>query len=238
MTSNNKYKMLLVEDDESLRSVMSAMLETAGYQVISAETCKFAISMFTSHNPDVTILDLGLPDMDGMRFLEFVRKNSLSPIIVLSARNSDRDKILALDAGANDYVTKPFSSAELLARIRMVLRNYQHRAESGRFPDGKFRTRNILIDYNARQVFIDEREVNLSQTEYNIVAFLSEHCGKMMTYSAIIMEVWGYSDEGSIKKLQVNMANIRRKFGVKPGEVWCISNELGVGYRMNGDGTE
>lgn len=162
----------------------------------------------------------------------------VSPIIVLSARNNDTDKVLALDAGANDYVTKPFSSAELLARIRMVLRNYQHRADSGKLPIGTFRTKDLLIQYDARQVFVHGQEVGLSQTEYNIVAFLSEHCGKMMTYSAIIKEIWGYPDEGSTKRLQVNMANIRRKFGVKPGEAWCISNELGVGYRMNGDNEE
>ena len=143
-----------------------------------------------------------------------------------------------MDAGANDYVTKPFSSAELLARIRMVLRNYQHRADSGKLPIGTFRTKDLLIQYDARQVFVHGQEVGLSQTEYNIVAFLSEHCGKMMTYSAIIKEIWGYPDEGSTKRLQVNMANIRRKFGVKPGESWCISNELGVGYRMNGDNEE
>lgn len=236
--TNNKYKVLLIEDDESLRSVMATMLGAAGYQVILAETCNLAITLFTSHLPDVSILDLGLPDMNGMRFLEFVRKSSLSPIIVLSARNNDTDKVLALDAGANDYVTKPFSSAELLARIRMVLRNYQHRADSGKLPIGTFRTKDLLIHYDARQVFVHGQEVGLSQTEYNIVAFLSEHCGKMMTYSAIIKEIWGYPDEGSTKRLQVNMANIRRKFGVKPGEAWCISNELGVGYRMNGDNEE
>lgn len=235
---NNKYKILLIEDDENIRSVMATILEAAGYQVILAETCNLAMSLFSSHLPDVSILDLGLPDMYGMKFLEFVRKNSLSPIIVLSARSNDRDKVLALDAGANDYVTKPFSSAELLARIRMVLRNYQHRAESGKFPGGTFQVNDLLIDYNARQIFIHDQEVNLSQTEYNIVAFLSEHCGKMMTYSSIIKEIWGYPDEGSTKKLQVNMANIRRKFGVKPGEIWYISNELGVGYRMNGNSAE
>ena len=235
---NNKYRILLVEDDSSIRSIMTTMLETAGYQVISAETCGLAKALFTSHLPDVTILDLGLPDADGMRLLEFIRRDSLIPIIVLSARSDDRDKVLALDAGANDYVTKPFSSAELLARIRMVLRNYQHRADSGKLPGGTFRTQALLIDYDARQVLVHGQKVGLSQTEYNIVAFLSEHCGKMMTYSAIIREIWGYTDDGSVKKLQVNMANIRRKFGVKPGQPWCISNELGVGYRMNGDNAE
>ena len=233
--TNNKYKILLIEDDANIRSVMTAMLETADYQVILADTCSLGKILYTSHQPDVVILDLGLPDMDGMHFLTFVRQEALTPIIVLSARSDDRDKVGALDNGANDYVTKPFSSAELLARIRMVLRNYQHRSDSGKLPGGKFQLRDLTIDYDARQVFIREKEIKLSQTEYNIVALLSEHCGKMMTYTAIIKGVWGYPDEGSTKKLQVNMANIRKKFGVKPGEAWYISNELGVGYRMNGE---
>lgn len=235
---NNKYKILFVEDDSNIRTVITTLLETEGYQVIWAGTCKFAQGLFTSHQPDVVILDLGLPDMDGMRFLEFVRRDSLTPIIVLSARSNDRDKVRALDAGANDYVTKPFSTEELLARIRMILWNYQHRADSGKLPGGKFQVQDMVIDYDARQVFIAGKEIKLSQTEYNIVALLSEHCGKMMTYSAIIKGVWGYPDEGSTKKLQVNMANIRKKFGVKPGEARYITNELGVGYRMNGDNAD
>lgn len=236
--TNNKFKILLIEDDAPIRSVMIAMLETADYQVIAADTCSLGKTLFTSHQPDVVILDLGLPDMDGMHFLSFVRKESLTPIIVLSARTDDRDKVLALDAGANDYVTKPFSSAELLARIRMVLRNYRYRSDSGKLPGGKFHLHDLTIDYDARQVFISENEIKLSQTEYNIVALLSEHCGKMMTYCAIIKEIWGYPDKGSTKKLQVNMANIRKKFGVKPGQAWYITNELGVGYRMNADKDE
>lgn len=236
--TNNKFKVLLVEDDVSLRTVMKTMLETEHYQVIPAATCALAKTLFSSHLPDVTILDLGLPDADGMLFLEFVRRDSPAPVIVLSARSDDRDKVMALDAGANDYVTKPFSSAELLARIRVVLRNYRQRAGGGKLPGGKFHLRDLVIDYDARRIFIQKKEVSLSQTEYNIMALLSAHCGKMMTYSAIIKEIWGRPDEGSIKKLQVNMANIRRKFGVKPGQSWYISNELGVGYRMDGEMTE
>ena len=236
--TNNKYKILLVEDDAGIQAVMTTMLEAAEYQVVLADSCGMAKSLYTSHRPDVVILDLGLPDEDGMVFLRFVRQDFLTPIIVLSARGDDWDKVQALDAGANDYVTKPFSAAELLARIRMVLRNYQHRAQSGKLPGGRFQVRDLCIDYDARQVFIGGTEIKLSQTEYNIVALLSEQCGKMMTYSAIIKGVWGYPDEGSTKKLQVNMANIRKKFGVKPGEAWYITNELGVGYRMNGDKEE
>ena len=235
--TNNKYKLLFVEDDANIRTIVSTLLETEGYQIIRADTCQHAQYMFASHRPDLVILDLGLPDMDGMAFLQFVRRDSLTPVMVLSARSGDRDKVKALDAGANDYVTKPFSSEEFLARIRMLLRNY-HRADSGKLPGGKFETGDLVIDYDARCVFVSGNEIKLSQTEYNIVALLSEHCGKMMTYTAIIKGVWGYSDMGSIKKLQVNMANIRKKFGVKPGEARYITNELGVGYRMNREDTD
>ncbi len=232
---NNRYKILLVEDETNIRLVTTTLLESADYQVIPAGTCELAKTLCASHQPDLVMLDLGLPDQDGMEFLKWLRQDSLTPVIVLSARADEKDKVLALDTGANDYVTKPFGSAELLARIRTTLRNYRHSAEVGRLPGGRFQLRDLAIDYDARQIFIAGEEIKLTQTEYNIVALLSEHCGKMMTYSAIIKGVWGYSGEGSIKKLQVNMANIRKKFGVKPGEVWYITNELGVGYRMNGE---
>ena len=230
-----KDRVLEVEDDKRISNFIKTVLEANNYDVIVAQTGAEAYSMVTSQCPDVVILDLGLPDMDGMTFLEDVRKDSLTPIIVLSARTNEKDKVLALDAGANDYVTKPFGAAELLARIRSTLRNYSHSAESGKLPGGKFMVQDLEILYDARQVFIKGKEIKLTQTEYNIVALLSEHCGKMMTYSAIIKGVWGYPDEGSVKKLQVNMANIRKKFGVKPGEATYITNELGVGYRMNSD---
>lgn len=231
---NNKYKVLLIEDESNIRTLVSTMLETNGYQVILSETCSSAKLMFDSYLPDLIILDLGLPDGDGTDFLRYVRKDSLTPIIVLSARTGERDKVSALDMGANDYVTKPFGAAELMARVRTALRNNRHSTDEGRLPGGKFILDELIIDYDARRVFIKNSEIKLTQTEYNIVAFLSEHCGKMMTYSAIIKTIWGgYADEGSIKKLQVNMANIRKKFGEKPGEAKYIINELGVGYRMD-----
>ena len=164
-----------------------------------------------------------------------IREFSNVPIIMLTAKSEDADKLMGFECGADDYVTKPFGAAELLARIRSALRNCSHSADSGKLPGGRFSVQDLEILYDARQVFIKGREIKLTQTEYNIVALLSEHCGKMMTYSAIIKGVWGYPDEGSVKKLQVNMANIRKKFGVKPGEATYITNELGVGYRMNSD---
>ena len=232
----NKYVILLVEDESNIRNLVATMLDTAGYQTIVAGSCADAKTLYASYLPDLIILELGLPDMDGMNLLNFVRQNSLTPIVVLSARANEADKILALDSGANDYVTKPFSSGELLARVRAILRNNRFSAEEGRLPGGKFQLKELRIDYDARQVFVREEAIKLTQTEYNIVAFLSENCGKMMTYAAIIKAIWGdYAQEGSIKKLQVNMANIRRKIGDRPGEGEqnYITNELGVGYRLN-----
>lgn len=232
--TNNKFKILLVEDEPNIQNFVAAMLETSGYQVIRAESCMTAQTLYSSYLPDLIILDLGLPDEDGMVFLRYVRRNSFTPILVLSARSMERDKVAALDSGANDYVTKPFSAGELLARVRSLLRISRFTAHEDRRPDNRFCFDELVIDYEARQVFIKGEEIRLTQTEYNIVAFLSENAGKMMTYSAIIKAVWGsYAQEGSIKKLQVNMANIRKKFGATPGAVNYITNELGVGYRMN-----
>ena len=230
---NNKYKILLVEDEENIRMLVSTLLENEGYKVITAEDCTSAKMMYTSFVPDLILLDLGLPDNDGSAFLNDVRTHSTVPVIILSARSEEGDKVSALDMGANDYITKPFGSAELLARVRCGLRNHRNGNYEGVLPDGKFQFDDLIIDYDARRVTISGDEIKLTQTEYNIVAFLSQHSGKKMTYSSIIKAIWGYPDDGSIKKLQVNMANIRKKFGVKPGENKYITNELGVGYRMN-----
>lgn len=230
--NNNKYKILIIEDEDNINNLLTALMETNGYGVISAKSCRSGQMLFASHRPDLVILDLGLPDSDGMTFLSDVRKTSLTPIIVLSARSDENDKVSALDAGANDYITKPFSAAELVARVRSALRNSRHSSVEGRLPGGRFEANGLVIDYDARRVFIDETEIRLTQTEYNIIALLSEHSGKVMTYTAIIRAIWGFSDQNSTKKLQVNMANIRKKFGAKPGQNNYIVNELGVGYRM------
>ena len=233
MMNNNKYKILVIEDEDNIKTLVTAILETNDYQVITAETCENGKMMFYSHRPDLVILDLGLPDKDGIDFLRTVRKDSQTPVIVLSARSDEKDKVEALDIGANDYVTKPFGSAELVARIRSALRNARHISEKGNILGGKFELGNLVIDYDTRRVYLSGEEVKLTQTEYNIVSLLSEHCGKVLTYSAIISAIWGYNDYGSKKKLQVNMANIRKKFGATPGNDSYIINELGVGYRMD-----
>ena len=233
--NQNKYKILLVEDEGNILNFVTALLEANDYQIITATNYEMAKTMYTSHIPDLVILDLGLPDKDGSILLCEIRAKDFTPIIVLSARTEEREKVKLLDMGANDYITKPFGSDELLARVRSALRNRRQDINNGHLPGGKFTTGELVIDYDARQVFISNEEIKLTQTEYNIVAFLSENCGKMVTYAAIIKAVWReYPDDASIKKLQVNMANIRKKFGARPGEVSYIANELGVGYRMKG----
>ena len=234
--NNNKYKILFVEDEENINLFVSALLEANGYQTISAGNYAEGKLLYFSHIPDLVILDLGLPDADGSRMVEDIRKNDLTPIIVLSARSDESEKVRLLDLGANDFVTKPFGSAELLARVRTSLRNYRHSSAEGRLPGGKFVLCDLVIDYDARRLFLKNEEIKLTQTEYNILALLSEHCGKMMTYSAIIKAVWReYPDDGNIKRLQVNMANIRKKLGLRPGDNKYIINELGVGYRLQDD---
>lgn len=230
--SNNKYRILIVEDEENIRDFVETVLDMNGYQVMTAATCEEGLTMFSSHNPDLVILDLGLPDRDGMDMIAEIRRNFITPVIVLSARMAESDKVKALDMGANDYISKPFGTAELMARIRATLRNARYNAAAGVSPAGVFRARDLSIDYDRRQVKIKGEKVNLTQTEYNIVAFLSGHSGKVMTYSSIIHAIWGTEDSGSIKRLQVNMANIRKKFGSRPGKNRYILNELGVGYRM------
>ncbi|MBE6861132.1 MAG: response regulator transcription factor [Ruminococcus sp.] len=229
---NNKYKLLVIEDESNILSFVRTILEANNYQVIVAKNCAEGKLMYSSHIPDLVILDLGLPDMDGLEFITYAREFSTVPIIVLSARTQESDKVSALDLGANDYITKPFGTEELLARVRATLRNNRYSAESGALAGGKYVLHDLVIDYDKRMVMIANNNVKLTQTEYNIVAYLSAHAGKVLTYASIIRTIWGSSDSGSIKKLQVNMANIRKKLGSKPGENKYIINELGVGYRM------
>ena len=230
--NTNKYKILVVEDESNICSFVKTVLEANDYQVLEASTCQQGIMMFSSHVPDLIILDLGLPDKDGIWLIKSVRQTSAVPILVLSARTMEHDKVEALDLGANDYVTKPFGTAELVARVRAALRSRRSIGGLTAVPGGKFVLEDMEIDYDRRLVTIDGVIIKLTQTEYNILALLSEHTGKVLTYSTIISNIWGHIDDGSTKKLQVNMANIRKKLGSKPGDNRYIINELGVGYRM------
>ncbi len=234
---SSKYKILIVEDEVNICNFVKTVLESNGYKVLDARNGNVGKAMYLSHNPDLVILDLGLPDIDGTDVIKEIRESSITPIIVLSARNNEGDKVEALDLGANDYITKPFGTDELLARVRATLRNSRV-AGSDMAPLEKIRIKEMVISCEARQIYVDKTEIKLTQTEYNIVELLAIHAGRVMTYSEIVKKIWGYSDSGSIKKLQVNMANIRRKLGEKPGENKYIYNELGVGYRMCGDGSD
>lgn len=230
--SSNRYKILIIEDETNICNFVGTILETNDYQVLKAKSGEEGNILFASHCPDLVILDLGLPDMDGLDFIKSTRESSNIPIIVLSARTDENDKVTALDLGANDYVTKPFGSKELMARVRSALRNRYQGMESDGTSSQTFVMGELRMDYAKRKIWVGTEEIKLTQTEYNIVALLSRHVGKVLTYSDMIKEVWGWSDFGSVKKLQVNMANIRKKLGSSPGENTYIFNELGVGYRM------
>lgn len=230
--SSNRYKILIIEDETNICNFVGTILETNDYQVLKAKSGEEGNILFASHCPDLVILDLGLPDMDGLDFIKCTRESSNIPIIVLSARTDENDKVTALDLGANDYVTKPFGSKELMARVRSALRNRYQGMENDGASSQTFVMGELRMDYAKRKLWVGTEEIKLTQTEYNIVALLSRHVGKVLTYSDIIKEVWGWSDSGSVKKLQVNMANIRKKLGSSPGENTYIFNELGVGYRM------
>ena len=229
--SNNRYKILIIEDEANICNFLKTHLTTNNYQVFIAENATQGKMMFKSYCPDLLLLDLGLPDKDGLELLKEIREESPTPIIVLSARFDERDKVTALDLGANDYVTKPFGTAELQARIRTANRNSN--PVIGNYTQGKFQAGDMEIDYDERKVYLAGEDLKLTQTEYNIVALLARRAGRVLTYAEIIQAVWGADDVGSTKKLQVNMANIRKKMGVKPGTNKYIQNELCIGYRMN-----
>ena len=229
---NNKFKILIIEDDHAILNFVQTLLEANGYQILTAERCDQGLLVFASHRPDLVILDLGLPDANGEEFIQLIRQSNMTPIIVLSARSEEDDKVSALDLGANDYITKPFGTAELLARVRAGLRSSQFSNSISNLPSGKFVAGDLEIDFERRLVTANGEPVSLTQTEYNILTLLSKHAGKVLTYSTIICEIWGNTDSGSVKKLQVNMANIRKKLKCVPGDNRYFVNELGVGYRM------
>lgn len=230
--SNNKYKILVIEDEANICNLLETILITNDFQAVSVGTCANGITMMLSYVPDLVILDLGLPDRDGLEFIKTIRKTDTTPILVVSARSNENDKVQALDLGANDYITKPFGNAELMARVRAALRN-RRSTEIESVLDGKFILRDMEIDYARRMVTIAGEEIKLTRTEYNILEILSQNQGKVLTYASIIRKIWGPTDDGGIKKLQVNMANIRKKLGTKPGNNKYIINELGVGYRIS-----
>lgn len=226
-------KILVVEDEKSISGFIKAILTTNGFDVIVAHTGAEAFSMISSHCPDLVVLDLGLPDIDGMGIIEAVRDWTQIPIIVVSARSYERDKVEALEKGADDYITKPFSAGELLARVRVAIRHTRAGiGNSALVSSGKFISGELTIDYDKHQVLIAGENAHLTQNEYKIVALLGKCAGKVLTYDFIMKELWGPQSKGSNQILRVNMANIRRKIEKKPAEPKYIFTEVGVGYRM------
>ena len=228
-----KEKILIVEDEANISGFIAAILAANGYDTMTARTGSEAISMITSHCPDLILLDLGLPDMDGGGILQFVREWSTCPIIVVSARNHERDKVAALDAGADDYVVKPFGTSELLARIRTAIRHTRTHLPNGEIAQsGQFRARGLAIDYDKHQVLVDGENVHLTQNEYKLVSLLGKYAGRVLTYDFIIRQLWGPKAKNDNQILRVNMANIRRKIEKNPAQPEYIFTEIGVGYRM------
>lgn len=228
----NKVSVLIIEDENNICDFISKTLRAHGYKCTQAKCGREGLSLITSGIPDVILLDMGLPDMDGMEVLTAVRKWSSVPIIVISARNQEKEKVMALDAGADDYITKPFGTSELLARIRTALRHSNKLNTDSVNSLRPYRAGELVIDFEKRRVFLHKQDVHLTQVEYKIVSLLARNAGKVMTYDSIIEDIWGpYADDNN-RILRVNMANIRRKIEQNPGEPEYIFTELGVGYRM------
>jgi two-component system, OmpR family, KDP operon response regulator KdpE len=228
---SNKMLILLVEDESGISNFISAVLASNDYNVIKTSKGKEAISMTASHCPDLILLDLGLPDIDGIEVLKNIRNWTSIPVIVVSARGHEREKVEALDLGADDYITKPFGTSELLARIRTAVRHSQKINDENQLEATKKCIGAFVIDYLKRIVTVDGNEVHLTPIEYKIILLLSKNAGKVLTHDFIIKDIWGpYTNEN--QALRVNMANIRRKIEINPAEPKYIVTEVGVGYRM------
>lgn len=229
---DSKMLVLIIEDEINISDFMRKTLQANQYRVTCAKTGKEGLELFASCRPDVVLLDLGLPDMDGMDIIRQVRQWSGTPLIVISARTQEKEKVEALDIGADDYITKPFGTSELLARIRTELRHRNAFGQASSGTNAVFRAKDLRIDFEKRKVTVREQEVHLTQVEYKIVCFLARNSGRVMTYDAIITEVWGPFADDDNRILRVNMANIRRKLEQNPGEPQYIFTEIGIGYRM------
>lgn len=228
-----KERILIIEDEASITKLLRAVLMANDYEAIEAATAAEAKSLITSHCPDLILLDLGLPDMDGNDLLRSLREWSATPVIVISARTDEADKVLAIDLGADDYITKPFGTSELLARIRMAIRHSRAMRHNDNIAlTGKFKSGGLVIDYNKYRVYVNDQDAQLTQGEYRIVALLGRYAGRVLTYDFIMKELWGPGSTGDNKILRVNMANIRRKIEKNSADPQYIFTEVGVGYRM------
>ena len=226
----NKPLILVVEDDAPVRNLITTTLKAHDYKFITAQNGNNAIMEASSHNPDIVLLDLGLPDMDGVEVIERIRTWSDMPIIVISARSEDKDKIDALDAGADDYLTKPFSVEELLARLRVTQRRLSANRNEG--ASSVFINGALRIDYAAGCAYLGEEELHLTPIEYKILCLLATNVGKVLTHTFITQKIWGAAWENNVASLRVFMATLRKKIEATPDSPQYIQTHIGVGYRM------
>ena len=226
----NKPLILVVEDDAPVRNLITTTLKAHDYKFITAQNGNNAIMEASSHNPDIVLLDLGLPDIDGVEVIERIRTWSDMPIIVISARSEDKDKIDALDAGADDYLTKPFSVEELLARLRVTQRRLASNRNEG--ASSVFINGALRIDYAAGCAYLGEEELHLTPIEYKILCLLAANVGKVLTHTFITQKIWGAAWENNVASLRVFMATLRKKIEVAPDSPQYIQTHIGVGYRM------
>jgi two-component system, OmpR family, KDP operon response regulator KdpE len=219
---------LVIEDEVQMRRFLRASLGSNGYQVVEAETGAAGITQAAARNPDLVLLDLGLPDLDGLAVTESLRAWAKTPIIVISARGKEEDKIRALDAGADDYLTKPFGVGELLARIRVALRN----AARGETGSSQFSFGELKVDLARRQVLVSDKEVHLTPIEYKLLATLVKHAGRVITHRQLLREVWGPNSSEQTQYLRVYMGQLRHKLEQNPSRPRYLTTEPGVGYRL------
>lgn len=229
----NDGRILVVEDDRAIRNLILTTLEMEKYEYRVAKNGTQAIMEVSTQVPALILLDLGLPDMDGIEVIQKIRSWSMVPITVISARCGDSDKIEALDAGADDYITKPFSTAELLARIRSNYRRIQYMQMGEIEEQPKFVNGNLLIDYQMKQVLVQGQKIHLTPIEYRILCLLAKNMGRVLTHNYITKEIWGSSLEGDVASLRVHMATLRKKIEKLDGNNSCIQTHVGIGYSMS-----
>ena len=228
----NKPLILVVEDDTPVRNLITTTLKAHDYRFITAVNGESAVLEASSHNPEIILLDLGLPDMDGIEVIRKVRSWSNLPIIVISARSEDSDKIDALDAGADDYLTKPFSVEELLARLRVTQRRLAALQIGTMNTEAVFTNGKLKVDYAAGCAFLDGQELHLTPSEYKLLCLLCKNVGKVLTHTFITQQIWGRSWDNDVASLRVFMATLRRKLEKDPDSPQYIQTHIGVGYRM------
>lgn len=228
----NSPKILVVEDDKAVRNLIAITLQTRNYKYILSDSGESALLEFASEHPDVILLDLGLPDIDGMEVIQKIREKSQIPIIILSARGEESDKVAALDAGADDYLTKPFSVEELLARLRVALRRTEYIWNSDAKNNHVFENGDLKIDYASSCVTLKGEEIHLTPIEYKILNLLSKNIGKILTHTYLTREIWGSAFDSDVASLRVFMANLRKKIEPEKSGVSYIQTHVGIGYRM------